>query len=66
LFEHLYQATAALGIDQPKVSELVRGRFSDFLDQSATLHLNALDRSLEIIAQPSPGENDSLKVTVAL
>jgi hypothetical protein len=33
--------------------------------RSATLHLNALDQSLEIIAKPCPGENDSIKVTVA-
>jgi hypothetical protein len=35
------------------------------LDRSATLHLNALNQYLEIIAQHSPGENDRLKVTVA-
>jgi hypothetical protein len=34
--------------------------------RSTTLHLNALDRSLEIITKPSPGENDRLNVAVAL
>ena len=60
-----YQAAAALGIDQPKVSELVRGRFSGYSIERLFRYLNALDRDLEIIVKPSSGEKNKLKVTLA-
>jgi hypothetical protein len=34
-------------------------------NRPVALHLNALDRDLEIIAKPSSSENDRLNVTVA-
>lgn len=60
-----YQAAAALGIDQPKVSELVRGRFSGYSIERLFRYLNALDRDLEIIVKPSSGEKNRVKVTLA-
>jgi predicted XRE-type DNA-binding protein len=60
-----YQAAAALGIDQPKVSELVRGRFSGYSIERLFKYLNALDRDLEIIVKPSSGKKHRVKVTVA-
>jgi predicted XRE-type DNA-binding protein len=60
-----YQAAAALGIDQPKISELVRGRFSGYSIERLFKYLNALDLDLEIIVKPSSGQKDRVKVTVA-
>ena len=60
-----YQAAAALGIDQPKVSELVRGRFSGYSIERLFRYLNTLDRDLEIIVKPSSGQKSRVKVTTA-
>lgn len=52
----LTQAEAAelLGIDQPKVSALVRGRLEGFSIERLTRFLNALGQDVEIVVRPMP------------
>ena len=52
----LTQAEAAelLGIDQPKVSALVRGRLEGFSMERLTRFLNALGHNVEIAVRPKP------------
>lgn len=51
----LTQAEAAtlLGIDQPKVSALVRGRLEGYSIERLTRFLNALGQDVEIIVRPT-------------
>jgi predicted XRE-type DNA-binding protein len=62
-----YQAAEVLGIDQPKVSALVRGRFSGYSLERLFKYLNALGRDLEIVVKLSPNSDlkPSIKVTAA-
>jgi predicted XRE-type DNA-binding protein len=46
------KAAAVLGVDQPKVSALVRGRLEGFSLGRLFRFLNALDRDVEIIIKP--------------
>ncbi len=46
------QAATVLGIDQPKVSTLVRGRLSGFSTERLFRLLNALDHNVEIMVTP--------------
>jgi predicted XRE-type DNA-binding protein len=57
--------TAALDIDQPMVSNLLKGRFREYSIKRLFRCLNALDRDLEIIVKPSYGRKDRMRVTVA-
>ncbi|MEE8622712.1 MAG: helix-turn-helix transcriptional regulator [Alphaproteobacteria bacterium] len=52
----LSQVAAAklLGIDQPKVSALMRGRLSGFSTERLIRFLNVLDRDVEIVVKPKP------------
>lgn len=52
----LTQAEAAelLGVDQPKVSALVRGRLEGFSLERLTRFLNALGQDVEIVVRPMP------------
>lgn len=52
----LTQARAAelLGIDQPKVSALLRGRLSGFSTERLFKFLNALDRDVQIVITAKP------------
>jgi predicted XRE-type DNA-binding protein len=54
----LSQTTAAsiLGVDQPKVSALTRGRLEGFSSERLFRFLNALDRDVEIIIKPKSQE----------
>jgi len=56
----LTQAEAAeiMGVDQPKVSALVRGRLDGFSMERLYRFLNALGRDVEIVVRPTP---ESLK-----
>lgn len=47
------QAAAVLGIDQPKVSALLRGRLEGFSTDRLFRFLNALDLDVEIIIRPT-------------
>ena len=55
-YRHLTQAQAAqlLGIDQPKVSALMRGHLTGFSTDRLFRFLNALDRDVEIVIKPKP------------
>lgn len=50
---HLSQTEAArlLGVDQPKVSALLRGRLSGFSTERLIRFLNALGRDVEIVVR---------------
>ncbi len=52
----LTQAAAAkvLGIDQPKVSALLRGRLTGFSTERLIKFLNALGRDVEIVVKDRP------------
>lgn len=47
-------AAALLGIDQPKVSALMRGRLAGFSLDRLLRFLNALDRDVEIVIKRKP------------
>ena len=48
------EAANLLGVDQPKVSTLMRGRLSGFSTERLFRFLNALGRDVEIIVKPKP------------
>ena len=62
----LTQADAAeiMGVDQPKVSALVRGRLDGFSMERLYRYLNALGRDVEIVVRPTPsgGKGPSVRV----
>ncbi len=62
----LTQAEAAeiMGIDQPKVSALVRGRLDGFSLERLYRFLNALGRDVEIIVRPTPRSRKTPRLTV--
>lgn len=62
----LTQAAAAelLGIDQPKVSALMRGKLTGFSIERLFKFLNALDRDVEIRIKPRPRTRTSARVRV--
>jgi len=66
---HLTQAKAAelLGIDQPKVSALIRGRLSGFSMERLFYFLNALGSDVDIVVKPKPRSRQQahLRVTAA-
>jgi predicted XRE-type DNA-binding protein len=51
-----------LGIDQAKVSKLVRGRLSEFSTSTLMEYLTRLDQDVEIVVRPKP----STKATASL
>ncbi len=63
----LTQAEAAemMGVDQPKVSALVRGRLDGFSMERLYRFLNSLGQDVEIVVRPTPKsrESPSLRVT---
>jgi predicted XRE-type DNA-binding protein len=58
------QADAAhlLGIDQPKVSALIRGKLTGFSLERLFRYLNAFDSDIEIIVKPKSNENARITV----
>lgn len=48
------QAAELLGIDQPKVSHLLRGHLRGFSVERLTRFLNALGQDVEIVVRPKP------------
>jgi predicted XRE-type DNA-binding protein len=60
-----YQAAEVLGIDQPNVSSLVRGRFSGYSLERLFKYLNALDKDLEIVVKPKTQEISTTRVTTS-
>ena len=59
------QAAEIMGVDQPKVSALVRYRLDGFSTERLYRFLNALGRDVEIIVRPKPKshERGTLRVT---
>lgn len=51
------KVAALLGIDQPKVSHLLRGRLALFSTDRLLRFLNALGQDVEIVVRPRPGQN---------
>lgn len=64
---HLTQAKAAeiLGIDQPKVSALIRGRLSGFSMERLFHFLNALGRDVQIVVKAKPRSRQQAHLRVA-
>jgi len=64
---HLTQAKAAvlLGIDQPKVSALIRGRLSGFSMERLFYFLNALGSDVDIVVKPKPRSRQQAHLRVA-
>jgi predicted XRE-type DNA-binding protein len=59
------QTAEALGIDQPKVSALLRGRLSGFSLERLFRFLNALGQDVAINVRPNPSADRPAGVTVA-
>lgn len=64
----LTQVTAAklLGIDQPKVSALKRGRLEGFSTDRLFKFLNALDRDVEIVIKPKSRATEPAGIRVVM
>jgi len=63
---HLTQSEAAevLGIDQPKISVLLRGRLAGFSVDRLLRFLVALDRDVEIVVKPKSEARPHTRVNV--
>ena len=63
---HLTQAAAAdlLGITQPRVSDLVRGRLDKFSLEKLLDFLLALDRDVEIVVRKKPRSREQARLMV--
>ncbi|MEH2001404.1 MAG: helix-turn-helix transcriptional regulator [Nostoc sp.] len=59
------QAAEILGIDQPKVSLLIRGRLSGFSTDRLIVYLNKLGSDVEITVKPKP-ENRKFAQTIVV
>ena len=49
------EAAKLLGIDQPKISRLIRGQFREFSLERLIQFLGALDRRVDIVVRPAKG-----------
>lgn len=58
------RAAEALGVDQPKVSALVRGRLDGFSIDRLTRFLNKLDYDVTITVSPKPAARPHARTTV--
>lgn len=58
------KAAELLGIDQPKVSALVRGRLDGFSTGRLIRFLNLLDQNVEIIIRPKRHSKDQARIQV--
>ena len=58
------QAAEILGIDQPKISALIRGRLSGFSTDRLFYFLNALGNDVEIIVKPKPEHRQKGRISV--
>ena len=59
-----YQAAEVLGIDQPKISALVRGQFRGYSLERLFKFLNAFDLDVEVNVKSKPEERDRSHTTV--
>lgn len=58
------EAANILGIDQPKVSNLINGKLAAFSIERLFRFLNALDRDVEITIKAKSSENNSARVII--
>ncbi len=58
------EAASLLGVDQPKVSALVRGRLEGFSMERLYRFLNALGQDIEIVVRPKPRAQSHAEVRV--
>jgi predicted XRE-type DNA-binding protein len=58
------RAAKALGIDQPKVSALVRGRLAGFSAERLMRLLTRLDHDVQIVVVPNPDRRRGAGITV--
>jgi|SRR5712692_1640798 len=65
---HLSQVETAkiLGVDQPKVSELIDGRLSEFSVERLLRFLTALGEDVEIVVKEKPQEREHGRITVVV
>jgi predicted XRE-type DNA-binding protein len=59
------EAALLLGIDQPKISALVRGRLGGFSLERLMRFLNILGRDVEIVVKPRPKGRRRAMLSVA-
>jgi predicted XRE-type DNA-binding protein len=59
------QAAALLDIDQPKISNLLRGRLEGFSIERLFRFLNALDQDVEIIIRDKAHKHGEVQVSAA-
>ena len=59
------QAAELLGIDQPKISALVRGQLSGFSFERLVRFLNILGRDVQIVVKPKPRSRQRAVLSVA-
>lgn len=59
------RAAALLGIDQPKVSALLRGKFDGFSSDRLFRFLNALGQHVEIVIRPARRAGERARTKVA-
>jgi hypothetical protein len=59
------EAAARMGIDQPKVSKLIRGHLREFSIDRLLRFLNALDQDIEIVIREKPKTRKKATLTVA-
>lgn len=60
------EAADVLGVDQPKISALLRGRLAGFSTERLFRFLNALDRDVEIVIKPRLPSRPHAKVHVTV
>jgi predicted XRE-type DNA-binding protein len=60
------EAAAVLGIDQPKVSALVRGRLGGFSMERLYRFLNALGKDVEIVVRDRPESKRDRSLNVVM
>ncbi|ETX05221.1 helix-turn-helix domain-containing protein [Candidatus Entotheonella palauensis] len=58
------QAAEVLGLDQPKVSALLRGKLEGFSTDRLLRFLNALDRDVEIVIKRKPRSRKQAEIRV--
>ena len=59
------EAATLMGIDQPKVSHILRGRLADFSTERLMNFLTGLGRDVEIVVKPSPKSRKKGRLRVA-
>ena len=58
------QAASILGIDQPKISKLMRGQLREFSTDRLFRFLNAMNQDVEIVIREKPQERKQATLSV--